>query len=66
MVVYKSLLKSVSWFNSLSVKSKNKLLRIINVTSKIIGASQTPRLDLFTVALKRKAFVIVGRTGSRH
>ncbi len=50
----------ILWFNSLSVKSKNKLLRIINVTSKIIGERQTPLSDLFTVALKRKAFVIVG------
>ncbi len=66
MVVYKSLIESVltfnivSWFNSLSVKSKNKLLRIINVASKIIGERQTPLSDLFTVALKRKAFAIVG------
>ncbi len=66
MVVYKSLIESVltfnivSWFNSLSVKSKNKLLRTINVASKIIGERETPLSDLFTVALKRKALAIVG------
>lgn len=70
IVVYKSLIESVltfnivSWYNSLSVKCKNRLLRIINIAGKIIGEKQVTLSDLYIVAVKRKASAIV--TDSAH
>jgi len=56
--VYKSLIESVltfntvSWYNSLSVKCKNRLInRIINMAGKIIGEKQATMSDLYTVAV---------------
>ncbi len=49
----------VSWFNFLSFENKKKWLRVIRLTSTIIGYPQTQRFDLYNFAVKRKAASIV-------
>ena len=63
--VYRSMVESiltfniVCWFGFLNMVQKNKLNRIVNLASKIIGKQQTAVHVLYQKALKRKGKSIV-------
>ena len=63
-VVYCSLIESIltfnisAWYNTLTVKHKTKLARIVNQAGKIIGSPQTPLPQLYTRSVLRKANTI--------
>lgn len=44
-----------AWFGYLSVKSKNKLNRIVSMASKIVGKAQTTLPQLYTERMRKKA-----------
>ncbi len=63
--VYKSLIQSLLsfnisvWFGNLSVKNRNKLGRVVNLASKIIGNPQDQLAELYNVSVQKKAVAIV-------
>ena len=63
--VYRSMIESiltfniVCWFGFLNIVQKNKLNRIVNLASKIIGTKQTSMSELYHKALTRKSRSIV-------
>lgn len=60
-LVYRSLIESILSFNllayygNLTVKNRTKLMRIVNLASKITGTQLTPVSQLYTKSVKRKA-----------
>ncbi len=44
-----------AWYGNLSVKSKNKLYKTVNIAGKGIGKSQKQLCDIFNSAVHRKA-----------
>lgn len=63
--VYKSLVESIltfnmlMWFCNLDVKNKNKVQRIVNMSSKIIGRPQKCLSNLFEERLSKKSAGII-------
>ena len=47
------------WFGTLTLKNRNRLSRIVNTASKIVGAGQLSLTDLYNMAVRRKARAIV-------
>ena len=64
-MVYRSLIESVLtfnivlWYGNLTVKHRSKLSRIVNMAEKVIGRRQNSLLNLYHMAVKRKAHSIV-------
>lgn len=63
--VYRSLVENVltydiyTWFGNLGAKNRNKLSRIVNMASKIVGKGQRPLADTYVTYVRRKAKYIV-------
>ena len=60
-MVYRSLVESilcfniVTWFGNLGVKDRNRLNRIVNLASKVIGKTQKPIIEIYKDFVKTKA-----------
>ncbi len=63
-IVYRSMIESiltyniVSWYGRLTLKQKNKLIRVINEANKIIGQRQNTMQELFSQFMERKAIAV--------
>jgi len=63
-MVYQALIESilsfniVTWFSHLNVREKNRLSRVVNIASKIIGVPQQQLTTLYDRALTRNAVKI--------
>ena len=69
---YKSCIQSVltfsfiSWFGNVSQKDKNKLQRVVNISSKITGLKQTSVTALYEKQVLRKANKIINDSTHHH
>lgn len=67
-MAYRSLFESIlsfnvtAWYDSLSVKSKNTLSKIVNIARKVIGKSQKQLCNIFDSAVQRKGKYIAADT----
>ena len=67
-MAYRSLVESIlslnitTWYGNLSVKSKNKLSKIVNIAGKVISKSQKKLCNIFDSAVHRKAKHITADT----
>ena len=63
--VYKSLIQSLLafnvtvWYGNLDVKYRNKLTRAVNLAGKIIGRPQDQLINVYNLAVRRKAVAII-------
>ena len=71
-IFYRSFIESIltfciiAWYGNLTVTTKNRLVSLVRVASKISGASQTQLKDLYDKLVLRRADSILGALGSDH